>query len=131
MRLTDEKGDRCVVIHADPVIHIAPDLLALAKDPDAPYVPGAMKVDGDRIEFGVDGEGIGRVVYRLQVYNANRRWYVAERVDPGPRATRPKPTDETHDATMCADRGTATNLRFWADQIERGYIEPRPAGSGS
>lgn len=81
IRVTDDKGDRCVVIHADPVIHIASELLALAKDPDAPYVPGAMKVDGDRIEFGVDGEGIGRVVYQLQVYNANQRWYVAERVE--------------------------------------------------
>ncbi|WBB73258.1 hypothetical protein O7602_26830 [Micromonospora sp. WMMD1128] len=30
---------------------------------------------------------------------------------------------------MCADRGTATNLRFWADQVLRGAIEPRPAGT--
>lgn len=79
MRITDQQGERCVCIHADPVIHIAPELLALARDPAAPYVPGAMKADGDRVEFGVDGEGIGRVVYRLRVYNANQRWYVAER----------------------------------------------------
>lgn len=56
------------------------------------------------------------------------RW-AADRIDPGPRATRPDPIDEAHDVTMCANRGTATNLRFWADQIERGHIEPRLAGS--
>lgn len=56
------------------------------------------------------------------------RW-AADRIDPGPRNNQPTPADETHSITMCANRGTATNLRFWADQVERGYIEPRPAGS--
>lgn len=90
MRITDEQGDRCVCIHADPVIWVSPDLLALARDPAAPYVPGAMKADGDRIEFGVDGEGIGRVAYRLLGRATDRHgahWHVAERISDRPTTT--------------------------------------------
>lgn len=86
IRITDKQGDRCVVIHADPVIHIAPELLDQAKDPDRQRVTGDMEVTGNRIEFGTPGEGLGRVTYRLrpmQVYNANgpQRWYVADRTE--------------------------------------------------
>ena len=84
MRITDEKGDRCVCIHADPVIWISPDLLALASDPDAPAVPGAMEVFGDLVAFGTSGEGIGRVTYRLTGRTTDqhgRHWHVAERED--------------------------------------------------
>lgn len=81
MRITDDQGDRCIVIHADPVIHISPELIAHTKNPDRERITGDMEITGDRIEFGTPGEGIGRVVYQLQVYNANKQWYVAERAE--------------------------------------------------
>ena len=84
MRITDEQGDRCVCIQADPVIWISPDLLTLASDPDAPFVPGAMEVSGNLVMFGTVGEGIGRVTYRLTGRATDRHgthWHVAERED--------------------------------------------------
>ncbi|GIJ10751.1 hypothetical protein ACFFMR_18975 [Micromonospora andamanensis] len=52
--------------------------------------------------------------------------WAANHIDPSDRL---EPLDEQHAITLATWRGTATNLRFWADQVLRGYIEPRPAGS--
>lgn len=87
MLITDQQGKRCVVTDADPVIWIATELLDQARNPDREHIPGDMEINGDRIEFGTPGEGLGRLTYRLRpdyVYNANgpERWYVAEREDP-------------------------------------------------
>jgi hypothetical protein len=53
------------------------------------------------------------------------RW-AAQQIDPGPRNSRPTPADRQDATIQAANRGTATWLRFMADQVERGYVEPRP-----
>jgi hypothetical protein len=46
------------------------------------------------------------------------RW-AADRIDPGPAANRKIDDTDPYSYVLAADRGTAHNLRFWADQVER------------
>lgn len=64
-RIDDVYGVRAVVTHADPVIWIADELMDYARDPTRERITGDIEVDGDRISFGTDGEGLGRLTYRL------------------------------------------------------------------
>lgn len=77
---------RAVVVDADPVIWLSPEILAAAFEPGAATVAGGLERDGDRITFGTPGEGLGRLTYRL----VGEHWefgqykvHVAERVQPG------------------------------------------------
>lgn len=87
MLITDQRGRRCVVTEAGPIVWIAPEVIDPARDPDRPHrIPGDMEVDGDLIAFGTPGEGIGRVTYRLTGVRVDddfgAAWHVAEREDP-------------------------------------------------
>jgi hypothetical protein len=81
-RITDERGERCVVVQADEEIWIADELWDQAADPDRERFTGDMEIDGDLISFGTPGEGLGRLTYRR--VGRREREHVAVRVDSGP-----------------------------------------------
>ncbi|HEX5995982.1 MAG TPA: hypothetical protein VFY84_12640 [Jiangellales bacterium] len=77
----DEHGERCVVTHADDVIWIADELMDQARDPNRPRILGDLEIYADEIGFGVAGEGLGRLRYRLVGYDGEHGWHVAKRVE--------------------------------------------------
>jgi hypothetical protein len=64
MRVEDDHGVRAVVTQAEDIIHVAPDLLTHASDPDRERITGDIDMDGDLISFGTPGQGLGRLTYR-------------------------------------------------------------------
>ncbi len=76
------EGDnrRAVVIKADDTLWISYELLREALNPETPQVIGGLEVDGEIVRFGTEGEGLGRLTYRITGYADNRLYAVAERV---------------------------------------------------
>ncbi len=92
-RRDGERGARCVVTYADDEIWIAPEVFAELHLLGHVAIPGGLERDGDLIRFGVEGEGLGRLTYRLAgyAYDGFHHVAVAKRVradaaeDGGPR----------------------------------------------
>lgn len=61
-------GERVVCTYADDVIHMTDELwreITAPVEADRPRRPGEPDVADDCVEFGVEGEGLGRLRYRL------------------------------------------------------------------
>lgn len=79
MRVEDDHGVRAVVTDAEDIIHVAPDLLAQASDPDRARIAGDLEVDGDLLSFGTPGEGLGRLTYRRIGVTEDYGWPIYKR----------------------------------------------------
>lgn len=76
----DGHGERIVVNRADDVIWISDELLRTTR-PDRPRIPGDLEIDGDLISFGTEGEGLGRLTYRVVGRHEQASVHVAKRED--------------------------------------------------
>jgi len=81
MRVEDERGVRAVVTQAEDVIHVAPELLTYAADPNRERIVGDGEVDGDLFSFGTPGEGLGRPTYRRTGSETVHGWPIYQRLD--------------------------------------------------
>lgn len=73
----DDRGARVVVRRADDEIWISDELWEAARDPDRAHIAGDLEVDGNLIQFGTEGEGLGRLTYRK--IGRGEHWRIAKR----------------------------------------------------
>lgn len=74
MSVTDPDGSQWAVVEqADDVIGISYELLDEVAATTVPRMGGYMALDGDYLEFGTEGRGLGRLKYQI----VERRAHVA------------------------------------------------------
>jgi hypothetical protein len=75
----------CVVLKADPIIHVASELLADAAT--EPHPDGRLWLNGPTLGFGTAGRGLGALTYFLTgglITYGGARYYVANRIETTP-----------------------------------------------
>ncbi len=82
----DDQGGHAVVDQADDIIWIIDELIETATAEQQPAIPGGLEIDGQLLTFGTEGEGLGRLTYRI-IGHRHNGYTVAERLrEDGPDA---------------------------------------------
>jgi hypothetical protein len=79
LRVEGPDGPYAVVQRADPVIWLSGELMEDIAQVGRVRIRGDMELDGDYVRFGTEGEGLGRLTYRLIEHDLQRDLYVAKR----------------------------------------------------
>lgn len=71
---------RAVVTEADEVIYVHEDLWQEVHRGEAAASPGGLELDGDVLSMGVPDQGLGRIQYRYERHDREKRWHILTRI---------------------------------------------------